>query len=204
MLSISPTHVIDVSEAEVSRDAVNLRMAQLIQMDDTFAYSFIDFDFLDYRDSALVKVVTDQQSAIVRLAGTVIGMPQGIQPIYKLSKHRVLGWIAVIILGTSAIAGAENVFVRFGGQWSSLLPLIPALVVLLLLILIITTAWFLLWPKGPKWPKEPALPDWFIRDTLIPRPPLYDSHYYPYEQERNELNQTFADMTKRKKGKKVE
>lgn len=43
------------------------------------AIARISFDFLDYHDGALIRILTDTKSAEVALRGTVIGMPEGVK-----------------------------------------------------------------------------------------------------------------------------
>lgn len=187
VLSVSPVKIVDVAEGGVSRNAINFQVEKCQKVDEKFSYSIIRFDFLDYLDGALIKVLTDRQT-VVRLAGTIVGMPTGVRPIYEIKQQDFLNRIgcgAAILLQISAIAGAVYLFLQLGGTWSTFFPLLPALGVLLLPAAVVMVAWLYLWPKGFTWPEKPTVPQWFTNRLLVPRPAVLSPHSYPLERERD-------------------
>jgi hypothetical protein len=73
--------LLDLAVVETTRPVINFRLAGNLApplVSSTTQGTSLAFDFLDYRDGALIRVLTENQESAVDVKGTVIGMPRGI------------------------------------------------------------------------------------------------------------------------------
>ncbi|HYG09842.1 MAG TPA: hypothetical protein VD835_07715 [Pyrinomonadaceae bacterium] len=71
--------VLDIAKAGITREVINFDVVPFEEKADGLAESIISFDFLDYRDAASIRVLTDSAEARITVQGTIIGMPEGIK-----------------------------------------------------------------------------------------------------------------------------
>lgn len=71
--------VLDIAHAGISRAVINFDVAPFEEKGDELADSILSFDFMDYRDAASVRVLTDSAEARISIRGTIIGMPEGVR-----------------------------------------------------------------------------------------------------------------------------
>lgn len=191
LLQVRGATVLDLAVANVSREVINFRLGSGLDEVSNAVATEISFDFLDYQDGAILRVLADSPQAKVRVSGTIIGMPNGIYRMDELGANTILnaiGCILAIVLQISVIAGALNLFRTVtGGGWSWWLFLLPLGAIFLPAILVSIVA-SLLWPKGPQWPKALKLPKWFISWY----PP--DREVYRYRGLREDLTLLEEDM----------
>ncbi len=126
----------------------------------------VDFEFLDYQDGALIKILSVGDEGEISLAGDIIGMTEGIKNIDEI-KSRIKtvenianGWV---VLGVE-IAGlilSGFIFYWVTESWENVwLLLIPLGIALsLLVVLLWISDWSL--PRGaPSFPRSLDLPRW--------------------------------------------
>ena len=134
-LQVSGGAVLDVALAGVSRPVIDFRVAPVETQADG-ATALVSFDFLDFKDSAIVRILTDAPRVRVSLKGTIIGMPQGIVYRPDLEKRPILnplGCALAVVLQLTAIVGALWIFRAATGGWSLLwVLLLPVLALLLI------------------------------------------------------------------------
>jgi hypothetical protein len=107
-------------------------------------------------------------------------MPEGIVHRPDLEKRPVLnplGCILGVLLQISAIAGALVLFKAATGSWRLLWVLLLPIGAVFIPGIIVALVASYLWPKGPQWPKNPSLPDWFISRYMLSRDLLFDEPF---------------------------
>jgi len=140
----------------------------------------VSFDFLDFKDSAIVRVLTDAPRVAVSHKGTIIGMPQGIVNRRDLEKRPILnplGCALGVLLQLTAIVGALWIFRAATGSWNLLWVLLLPVLALVLPGTLVALVVSFLWPKGPQWPKKPSMPEWFISRHMLSRDLLFDEPF---------------------------
>lgn len=188
-LEVTRAKVLDLAIAGVSRDVVNFGVSQFRENRDNITTSLITFDFLDFRDGAIIRILTDNPHARVRVLGTIIGMPEGIYQAQELGKKRVLNAIGcglAILLQVSAITGALYLFRTATGGWSLLWISLLPIGALFLPGILVAIAASTIWPKGPQWPKTLKLPEWFLSMHSLG---LGRDYYYEYELKQRRLQE---------------
>jgi hypothetical protein len=161
-VEVTGTRVLDVGLSAVSREVCRIALG-----DSTEKGICVSFDFLDYRDGALLKILTEGKPKDLRLNGDIIGMPQGLKTTGALRKSSLLTALGVILGGLlflSSFAGAAWVFHFYVSTWKylwvHLLPFGAILVPLLIIALVATT----IWPgKAPEFADALHAPSWFRR-----------------------------------------
>lgn len=97
------------------------------------------FDFLDFQDGGLVRLLTTGRPERLVLAGDIIGMPAGIRHTAETGAPRivrVIGWAAAIAFEVSAIALMALAFRWAVGEWTSVwILLLPPIALLAPLII---------------------------------------------------------------------
>jgi hypothetical protein len=159
-IEVEGTRVLDFAVEAVRRPVCAIAVEQDIPLRG-FEEATIDFDFLDYHDGAIVRILTTSRPERIELVGDIVGMPAGIVRADEFRKRPFLNWAggilsAVAVLG---VLGLTAVIFRWvTGSWSNAwllaLPLV-GLVLLLVLIIVISET---IWPKsGLQFPKELAM-----------------------------------------------
>jgi hypothetical protein len=153
--------VLNLASVSVTRDVLNFDLSPLAQTGEGVSSSQLSFDFLDYRDGALIKVLTDSSSSQVMLKGTIIGMPQGIARTSELdpniSKAKLFTGLFVLLV-TVILGSTLTVFIRqTKGALMATLCLIATIVFSVSVCL-----WMLPIQKEDKrWPDSLKFPTWF-------------------------------------------
>jgi hypothetical protein len=141
-VEVSGAQVLDISIADVHRSVnqVKLRDLNLTGSEGTAA---ISFDFLDYGDGALVRILTAGEATKVAIDGDVIGMPGGIvETSPRPSSTRVsnIGFgaflLAELTLFGLIVLLFHHVLGTWKGVWLLALPF-PAFVIPIILALLI-------------------------------------------------------------------
>src|SRR5205085_2643718 len=101
-IEIQNTTVLDISSANNSREVIKFDVSPFEEKDGIVS-SRLSFDFLDYQDGSLVRILTDSDSADIKIKGTIIGMPEGIQFLKDSSGLRFPKLARVISLAFSIL-----------------------------------------------------------------------------------------------------
>jgi hypothetical protein len=155
--------VLDISISQVTRKVCNVNIAPLHSTGETFA-SNIDFDFLDHMDGGLIQIITEDRSSESRLAGTIVGMPQGIvkgssEKNYSLTGFGCLIPIAIFLLGLSGVSLLYRAVI---GSWKQIWLLLTPFAALLIAFVSIIPLIILYARMGTiKFPKHLTPPNWY-------------------------------------------
>lgn len=163
--------VLDLSVEGVSRNTINFAVNTVIE-EDEYSSTTLTFDFLDYMDGALIRVVTDDPESGLLIKGTIIGMPDGIK--YQSDSN----------LGSSCIAMIFVIlYMAMLFTWLALFsPRVPTNIdhskvetsswftSLISIILLFGVPGIILWLSqrffnGPSWNNELLVPSWFAKNN---------------------------------------
>ena len=174
-IKIEGVRTLDIALASITRRVNNLAITNQ-SLSENSAYADITFDYLDYKDGALIKILTVGGEGTVILSGDIIGMPDGIKNIDEVSSESTLNkispWFAGLFVLASLIVSVFS-FYWVTGSWDNVwllaLPFV-ALIIPTIIILIVAST---IWPSGrPSFPRSLNLPDWF-HFLRFPRPPEF-------------------------------
>jgi hypothetical protein len=175
-----PGEVLDISLAADGRSVTALRIEGLINFKQN-AVADVVFDFLDYHDGGVVRVLSTARPKAVKLVGDIIGMPEGISRSDEPPARGMWGRVCVALwlsgeLG--AIAMLAFAFRWTVGTWENVwlmaLP-VPALILPGVVAVIVGDT---IWPSNRRqFPGALALPTWLgfhvARGFSVGGPPPY-------------------------------
>lgn len=170
-VNIEGARTLDIQIAGITREVNNVYIRNHV-IEDEEASAEVCFDFLDYQDGSLVKILTVGNKGKISLSGDIIGMPEGIRNIEETSGSKfegtISGWVAGIVF-VAAVALSAFIHYWVTGSWNHVwLILVPLGVLLLVVVAIAIVAWA--WPSGrPSFPKSLDLPKWCRSFPLYPR-----------------------------------
>jgi len=183
-IEVSGARVLDFTIEAVRRSVSNISVEADIPFRDDVYEATVDFDFLDYRDGALVRVVTTSRPNDIVLRGDVIGMPGGVRQASDFGRRTFWTWAGAILSAAvfvAALASTPFVFRWVTGDWANVwlltLPIV-ALIVPVVLILIVEAT---IWPKrGLEFPRE-----------LVPRSGRFPPYVYMRDIQMGEVGPWF-------------
>ena len=112
--------VLDIAITDVKRAVNQIKLSPPVLSDDGGSAD-IAFDFLDYGDGALVRILTAGEAAKVTVRGDVIGMPKGIvctEPATSLSISFDVGFTLWAIAEVAMVGVAAFIYHEVTGSWS--------------------------------------------------------------------------------------
>jgi hypothetical protein len=169
-IEVRDARVLDFTVEAVRRSVSNISVEADIPFGD-FYEATVDFDFLDYRDGALVRVVTTSRPSDIVLRGDVIGMPGGVKRASDIGRRPFWTWVGGMLSTAvllSTLASTPFVFRWVTGGWANVWLLALPIVALIVPAIVIAFVGATIWPKqGLQFPRE-----------LIPRRGPFPSHVY--------------------------
>lgn len=194
-VTVEGARILDMQVAGITREVNNVSLRNQV-MEAERASAYVDFDFLDYQDGALIKILSVGKRGNISLEGDIIGMPEGIKNIEEIhppSKNiDISGWW---FLGTLVVAAILSgyIFYRVIGDWRNVwlifLPL-GFLVILIVILFIIDTR---PWLRGrASFPKSLDLPSWcrpFASPLFISRRELLEMEMRETETSKKKLSE---------------
>lgn len=165
-VTIKGDRVLDIQLAGITRGVNNVSLTNQVTGDEEGSAD-INFDFLDYEDGALIKILSVGNEGNISLEGDIIGMPEGMNNIDKLRQKVKPRNIVYRLSSTVGILVATlilSVFVCYWttGDWGSIwLIFVPLGVFVILAILFIIVADIVLSLRGGlSFPSSLDLPRW--------------------------------------------
>ena len=181
-IEVRGTRVLDFSVEAVTRPVSRITIDPHVKRD-ADSTAFIEFDFLDYLDGALVRIMTTERPAEISLTGDIIGMPTGVLPADKLNRHGLLSALGAFLsfaLFGVALALTPFVFRWVTGSWDNVwLLALPVVAIVLPLVIIIGIS-SMVWPKpNVEFPRElmprlKGLPPYLRHELLAGGPVMVD------------------------------
>ena len=201
-VEVTGTRILDIGLSAISREVCRIALGNTTENGVS-----LSFDFLDYRDGAVLKILTESRPKYLRLNGDIIGMPQGLKTTQALRKSSLLKWVGGILIGLlflSSFAGAAWVFYRNVGTWKYIWVLLLPFAAIIVPGLIIAFVSLTIWPgKAPEFADTLHPPLWFLR--MI--------HFQPIERLEQKIEQIeqadiitdlqVADFLEKRKRKKI-
>jgi hypothetical protein len=167
-IEVSNAAPLDVSIAGTARQVNNFTLGDLSENTPPAAVS-VTFDFLDPGDGALIQVLTDSPRANIRLTGTVIGIPNGVEAQKEEEEGNVNGWgcLAIFIpwAGLMGIAYFIGRIVTHTDIDRGVVALLLFEVGAAILLFVVGLIGLLFVGdrigKGRRWPDAMQIPPWF-------------------------------------------
>lgn len=194
-VTIKGARVLDIQVAGITREVNNVSLTNEV-MENKQASAYVSFDFLDYQDGALIKVLSVGNRGNISLEGDIIGMPEGIKDIKEI-RPRTKGvdvsgwWILGAIIGGSALSAF--IFYRVVGDWRNVwlifVPLGIYAILLGILLMIDTRPWL---KDSPAFPRSLDLPEWcrpFAHRGLMMRTELLEMEMRETETSKKKLSE---------------
>lgn len=174
-LEVTGARVLDIALEAVHRTVSDIAI-QDASSDSGESSVAIDFDFLDFRDGGLVRVLTTSPPDEIRLAGDIVGMPNGVVNANNVRRNSLLSKIGtglVLALFAAALVMMPIVVWLVTGSWSDTWILAIPFVAILFATSIAILVNLTVWPKGPQLPHE-LLP----RFRNAPGPIYWEDMYF--------------------------
>lgn len=133
-VEVAGARVLDIAIADVRRKVNQIELSPPT-LSDQGGSARLSFDFLDYRDGALVRVLTVGEADSIKIVGDVIGMPSGIVctspgPTSQVSEKILMGsWLVaeLVLLGATAFV-IRSVTGSWVDSWLLVLPIVAFLI----------------------------------------------------------------------------
>ncbi len=163
-INIEGTRTLDIQIAGTTRKVNNVILKKQI-VKDKRASGNVYFDFLDYQDGALIKILSVGNRGKISLAGDIIGMPEGIKNVEEFEPTESKDitdnpWFVISILIAGLILSGF-IYYWVTGTWrNAWLLLVPiGVMVLQIIIMFAIDSWS--WPRARlSFPKSLDLPKW--------------------------------------------
>lgn len=164
-VNIKGVRTLDIQVAGNTRKVNNVSLKNQVMRNEITSVD-VNFEFLDYQDGALIKILSVGDESEISLTGDIIGMPEGIKnideikPRINIVENIVSGWV---VLGAE-IAGlilSGFIFYWVTGSWKNVwLAFLPlGIAISLIIILLWVSDWS--WPRRvPSFPRSLDLPKW--------------------------------------------
>lgn len=165
---IEGVRVLDISLSSSCREVSQIRVGNPV-LDENQSSAAVGFDFLDYEDGGMIRILTAgwNKKVKLQLAGDIIGMRSGIAKSDAEPPHqKVWGKIGMAMLAVSevaAFAGAAYVYKLVNGSWGSAWLMIVPVVAFFMPLALAGIVSDTIWPasvKRKRYPKALALPRW--------------------------------------------
>lgn len=179
LVKVSGVRVLDITLAGVNREVAQVGLGDLVLQEEG-AFATISFDFLDYEDGGLIRILTtDRKDAEIDLMGDVIGMPSGVfrtdGSVNSKNRWSKIGVGLYAAMQLLAIVGAAYVVKLVTGDlfdaWLMVLPVAALLVPAILAFVVSQT----IWPNRAKvmqYPQRLAPPGWLARAAMFRERPM--------------------------------
>lgn len=164
-VSVKGARILDIQLGGITREVNNVCLRDRVFKKEQ-ASAYVNFDYLDYRDGALVKIVSVGEAGNISLEGDIIGMPEGINNIGEIrtkAKPTLTGstWST---LGFAAASFGLSGFIYYwimGGFISVSLAFLPYGILFGVIGILMIIDDVRLWARGRKsFPKSLELPKW--------------------------------------------
>jgi len=189
-VTIKGARVLDIQVAGITREVNNVYLRdQVIKNEE--ASAGIGFDFLDYQDGALVKILSVGNSGKISVEGDIIGMPEGIKDIEEIRPTTKGGgggvvWFMGVFVGGSALSAF--IFYWVVGNWGNVWLIFVPVGVWVLLFGTLLMIGDRPWSRRPEFPKSLELPEWcrpFVPPMMMMRTALLEMEMRETEMSRN-------------------
>jgi len=164
-VSVKGTRALDIQLAGITRDVNNVCLRDQVLEEDK-ASAYVDFDYLDYQDGGLIKILSVGEKGDISLEGDIIGMPEGIKNIDEIRPTAQATDISKVWLSACIVVGSLILSIlvyywitgNLTNVWLMFLPF-GVLAIVMTIIMIIDDV--RLWLRGRgSFPRSLDLPIW--------------------------------------------
>lgn len=203
-VNIEGARTLDIQVAGITRSVNNVSLKKKVSKGEE-ASADVHFDFLDYRDGALIKILSVGNKGKISLKGDIIGMPEGIKNIDEIGSKtknsvQVSGWLTLgFVVAGLILSGFAFYWVTgaWKNVWLILLPI--GVIIILIASVIIFESWA--WPRGrPSFPSSLDLPKWCRSFTFYSGIPMRAELLAMEMEEKSDTAEENVKPIKNKKG----
>lgn len=203
-VNVEGARTLDIQVAGITRSVNNVSLKKQVSKGEE-ASADVHFDFLDYQDGALIKILSVGNKGKISLKGDIIGMPEGIKNIDEIGSKtknsvQVSGWFALgFVVAGLILSGFAFYWVTgaWKNVWLILLPI--GVIIILIASVIIFESWA--WPRGrPSFPSSLDLPKWCRSFTFYSGIPMRAELLAMEMEEKSDTAEENVKPIKNKKG----
>jgi hypothetical protein len=186
-LLVEGCKVLDISMSGVAREVNGIRLKE-VETEDNRASVEVLWDYLDHKDGARLRVLSDGKPKNLEMVGDIVGMPQGIQNITvasaSMGQRSLLTFILVVVLLSLSIWNAY-LYKWVTGMWSHIwLLLTPMLTISLFFIISFIVMKLIIPERRGRWAPNLSFMPWYmprlITIAFTDSPDLYDRRRVSY------------------------
>jgi hypothetical protein len=186
-LLVEGCKVLDISMSGVAREANGIRLGG-VETEDDMASVEVLWDYLDHKDGARLRVLSDGRPRNLELVGDIVGMPQGIQNINVASAsrgQRTILTLTLVFVLLSLCMWNVYLFKWVTGMWSHIwLLLTPMLTIFLFFIISFIVMEVIIPERRGRWAPNLSFMPWYlprpISIAFTDSPDLYDRSRIQY------------------------
>jgi hypothetical protein len=186
-LLVERCKVLDISMSGVAREVNGIRLKDVETEGDKASVEVL-WDFLDHKDGARIRVLTDGRPKNLEMVGDIVGMPQGIQNINVASatwgQSSLLTLTLFFVLLSLCIWNAY-LYKWVAGTWSHIwLLLTPMLTISLFFIISFILMKMIIPERRGRWAPNLSFMPWYlprlVTIAFTDSPDLYDKSRVQY------------------------
>ena len=186
-LLVEGCKVLDISMSGVAREVNGIRLKD-VETEGDKASAEVLWDFLDHKDGARIRVLSDGRPRNLEMVGDIVGMPQGIQNIKIASAswgQRGLLTLTLVLVLSSLCMWNAHLYKWVMGTWSHIWLLLTPLLTISLFFIISSVAMKLIIPeRRGRWAPNLSFMPWYlprlVTIAFTDSPDLYDRRRVQY------------------------
>jgi hypothetical protein len=186
-LLVEGCKVLDISMSGVAREVNGIRLKKA-ETDDDRAVVEVLWDYLDHKDGARLRVLSDGRPKNIEMVGDIVGMPQGIQNIKVASasgRQRLITTLTLVFVLISLGAWNTYLYKWVLGTWSHVwLLLTPVLTIFLFFVISFIVMQLVIPERRGKWAPNLSFMPWYmprlVTIAFTDSPDLYDRRRVTY------------------------
>jgi hypothetical protein len=186
-LLVKGCKVLDISMSGVAREANGIRLGEVETEGDKASVEVL-WDYLDHKDGARLRVLSDGRPKKLEMVGDIVGMPHGIQNIKVANPsmgQRALLTVTLIFVLLSLCMWNAYLYKWVAGVWSHIWLLLTPMLTISLFIIISSIVMKLIIPeRRGRWAPNLSFMPWYlprlISIAFTDSPDLYDKSRVQY------------------------
>jgi hypothetical protein len=179
--------VLDISMSGVAREANSIRLKDVKKQRNKASVEVL-WDFLDHKDGARIRVLSDGRPKNLEMVGDIVGMPQGIQNI-KVARasrgQRAIMTLTLVFVLSSLCMWNAYLYKWVTGVWSHIWLLLTPLLTIALFFTLSSVVMKLIIPeRRGRWAPNLSFMPWYlprlVTIAFTDSPDLYDRRRVQY------------------------
>jgi len=186
-LVVEGCKVLDISMSGVAREANGIRLGEVETKGDVASVEVL-WDYLDHKDGARLRILSDGRPKNLVMFGDIVGMPQGIQNINVASPsigQRAMLTVTLVFVLLSLCIWNAYLYKWVAGMWSHIWLLLTPMLTISLFFIISSIVMNLIIPeRRGTWAPNLSFMPWYlprlITIAFTDSPDLYDKSRIQY------------------------